>query len=273
MSEVLFNIDGLTKKFSSSKSIFNTKNVHETLALDKITFDIYAGETLGIVGESGSGKSTLAKILTLLEEPTGGQVVYNGLKEPLNIHEANSHEIYLYRQNVQMIFQDPYSSLNPMHLIKDILEAPMKKRVSSKQERYRIMRKALEVVGLPQDFLYCYPHELSGGQRQRVNIARVLGLQPKVIIFDESTSALDVSVQAQILNLIKQIQAEFNMTFLFISHDLGVVEYLSNRILVLYQGQLLEILEDTPLSAHATHPYTKKLIQAVPNMDIVYIEN
>lgn len=265
MSQVIIEVNHLHKIYASRPSLFNA-TIFETVALKEISFNVRLGETLGIVGESGSGKSTLAKLLVLLETPTSGTINYNGR----NIYDYSRKNRKVFTREIQMVFQDPYSSINPMHRIIESLERPLLTEKLSKKERYQIILNNIERVGLQEEHLYRYPHELSGGQKQRISIARVLCLKPKVIIFDEPTSSLDVSVQARIINLINEIQKELHLTYIFISHDLSVIEYVSDRVLVMYKGELVETLASHQLLASATNPYTQKLIHSLPQPRYFY---
>ncbi|MFY3095484.1 ABC transporter ATP-binding protein [Achromobacter xylosoxidans] len=230
-------------------------------AVDGVSFQIAPGETLGLVGESGCGKSTLSRTLVRLLAPAAGQVLLRGQ----DTSRLDRRGLAAYRQSVQMIFQDPYASLNPRHTVNDILESALRiHRVADRQERRRRIAHMLDAVGLPQSALARYPSEFSGGQRQRIGIARALVLRPSLVICDEPVSALDVSVQAQILNLLVDLKAEFNLSYLFISHDLSVVHYLADRVLVMHAGRIVEEGPNATLWREARHPYTRSLIEALP---------
>ncbi|MEM5544721.1 dipeptide ABC transporter ATP-binding protein [Sulfitobacter sp. AS92] len=230
-------------------------------AVNKVSFDIMAGETFGLVGESGCGKSTLGRTLLRLIEPTDGACYFRGE----NIFEKTPDEFGKYRRELQMVFQDPYSSLNPKMRVGSILEEAMSIHgVGHRNERSDRVIELLETVGLSSEHFFRFPHELSGGQRQRINLARALSLTPKVVICDETVSALDVSIQAQVLNLMKRIRKEFDLSYLFISHDLGVVKYISDRIGVMYLGNLVEVATAKELFDAPKHPYTQALISALP---------
>jgi peptide/nickel transport system ATP-binding protein len=258
--KVLLKVEHLKQYFPvKSDSIFKPKAVVK--AVDDISFHLYEGETLSIVGESGCGKSTTGRAILRLDEPTDGNVFYSG-KDILSL---NNKEMRKLRGDLQVIFQDPFASLNPRQTVKHILnEAMAIQNVVEKPKRMERMLELLGYVGLPQEALDRYPHEFSGGQRQRIGIARALAVDPKLIICDEAVSALDVSIQAQILNLLKKLQNQFQLTFLFISHDLSVVRHISDRVMVMYLGKIVEIADKKNLFDSPLHPYTKALLSSIP---------
>lgn len=257
-SETLLSVNGLVKHFP----VENSDDV--VRAVDGVSFDIFAGETLGLVGESGCGKSTVGRCLLRLHEPTAGEVLFEGQ----NIIGLPHREMQALRREMQIIFQDPYASLNPRLSIRSIISEPLKIHgIGNKAEQRERVADLLSKVGLDPKYMDRYAHEFSGGQRQRIGIARALALNPKLIICDEPVSALDVSVQAQVVNLLQDLQQEFGLTYLFISHGLAVVEHISNRIAVMYLGKIVEIAEAKELYEKPLHPYTKALLSAIPNPD------
>ncbi|WP_143416067.1 dipeptide ABC transporter ATP-binding protein [Geobacillus sp. E263] len=266
MSEPLLQVKGLKKYFPITGGVFG-KKIGEVKAVDDVTFTVYKGETLGIVGESGCGKSTTGRMLLRLIEPTEGSIVFEG-KE---VTKLSKSELRKMRRDMQMIFQDPFASLNPRHTVEKILEEPLVVHgIGSKEERKKRVQEMLEVVGLGRYHAKRYPHQFSGGQRQRIGIARTLMTNPKLIIADEPVSALDVSIQAQVLNLLEDLQKEFGLTYIFIAHDLGVVRHISDRVGVMYLGRLVELADSDQLYESPKHPYTKALLSAVPIPDPEY---
>jgi oligopeptide transport system ATP-binding protein len=266
VSEPLLQVKGLKKYFPITGGVFG-KKVGEVKAVDDVTFTVYKGETLGIVGESGCGKSTTGRMLLRLIEPTEGSIVFEG-KE---VTKLSKSELRKMRRDMQMIFQDPFASLNPRHTVERILEEPLVVHgIGSKEERKKRVQEMLEVVGLGRYHTKRYPHQFSGGQRQRIGIARALMTNPKLIIADEPVSALDVSIQAQVLNLLEDLQKEFGLTYIFIAHDLGVVRHISDRVGVMYLGRLVELADSDQLYESPKHPYTKALLSAVPIPDPEY---
>ena len=261
---VIMSVDHLSKDFviRGKKIGEKSKLLH---ALSDVSFDIYEGETLGIIGESGCGKSTLGRCLVKLHKPSAGTITYNG-KDLWNLPVYEREAV---RRDIQMIFQDPYSSLDPRKTASYSIEEAMKVHHIGDTARER-RQKALEYlqeVGLDIQHMERYPHEFSGGQRQRVNIARALSMEPKIIVCDEPVSALDVSIQAQVVNMFEELQQEIGLTYLFIAHDLSIVKHISNRIGVMYLGKLVELADSYELTFHSVHPYTKSLISAIPIAD------
>lgn len=258
MGKPLVELENLTKYFDVSKK----DKLH---AVDGITLTINEGETLGVVGESGCGKSTLGRTVLKLHEPTSGKIIFDG-KDITNYKKNQIHEI---RQDMQMIFQDPYSSLNPRMTVQSLIAEPMlvNKTYQNKNEVFDMVAELMETVGLAERLSGAYPHELDGGRRQRIGIARALSLNPKFIVCDEPVSALDVSIQAQVLNLMQDLQEKLGLTYLFITHNLSVVKHLSNRIMVMYLGQMVELAEPKELFRDPRHPYTKALLSAIPIPD------
>jgi len=260
--DVLLNVVELYKHFPIVSGIRRREGV--VRAVDGVSFSIRRGETLGLVGESGSGKSTVARLILRLYEPTAGKVIFRGN----DIFSLGGEKLRRIRKDMQMIFQDPFSSLNPRMRIFDIVAEPLATHTNlTRKEIEKKVVELIRVVGLKSHRLHCYPHQFSGGQRQRIGIARALSLSPKLIICDEPVSALDVSIQAQILNLLKDLQDKFELTYLFISHDLHVVRYMSTRICVMYLGKVVEEGPAEEVFISPAHPYTKSLVSAVPVAD------
>lgn len=262
-AEKLVEVKGLRKYFPITGGILKRK-IGQVKAVDDLSFDIYKGETLGIVGESGSGKSTMGRALLRLLEPTEGQILFQGD----DITHISNSKMRKYRRDMQMVFQDPYASLNQRMSVGELIIEPMYVHgIHTNRERKLKAIKLLETVGLPAEAMTKYPHEFSGGQRQRIGIARALAINPQLIIADEPVSALDVSVQSQVLNLMSDLQDEFNLTYLFIAHDLSVVKHISDRVGVMYLGRLMELSAKKDLYANPMHPYTQALLSAVPVPD------
>lgn len=259
----ILELQNLTKYFPVMGGIFR-REVGRVYAVNDVSLSVHKGETIGIVGESGCGKSTLGRALIRLYEPSSGKVIFDGE----DFTALSQKELKAQRKRIQMIFQDPYASLNPRMSIEKILSEPYElHNVGTVEERRVWIRELLEIVGLPAESAQRYPHEFSGGQRQRVGIARALALKPDVIICDEAVSALDVSIQSQVLNLLVQLQKERGLTYLFISHDLSVVKYISDRVVVMYLGKVVETARSEALYSNPTHPYTQALLQSLPVPD------
>ncbi|ATO50687.1 dipeptide ABC transporter ATP-binding protein [Brevibacillus laterosporus] len=263
MVEDLLVVNRLKKYYPITGGVF-AKEIGAVKAVDDVSFHVKRGETLGLVGESGCGKSTTGRSILRLIEPTSGEVLFEG-KDVARMKREEVREI---RKDMQIIFQDPFASLNPRHTVGKILEEPLIVHgVNSSKERSKRVHELLEVVGLSTYHVGRYPHQFSGGQRQRIGIARALILNPKLIVADEPVSALDVSVQSQVLNLMQDLQKEYNLTYLFIAHDLSVVRHISDRVGVMYLGRIAEIADKDELYANPHHPYTKALLSAVPVAD------
>jgi oligopeptide/dipeptide ABC transporter ATP-binding protein len=263
--EPILQVRGLVKYFPLTRGIVFKKQVGAVKAVDGISFDLYAGETLGIVGESGCGKSTVARLLMNLEQPTAGEIRYKGE----DITRLSGRALKAVRRNIQMVFQDPYTSLNPRMTVGDIIGEPFEihPEVAPRGDRRRRVQELLDVVGLNPEYINRYPHQFSGGQRQRIGIARGLALRPEIIVADEPVSALDVSVQAQVVNLMEKLQDEYGLSYVFIAHDLSIVRHISDRVGVMYLGRMAEIGTDAEIYEHPTHPYTQALLSAVPVPD------
>ena len=260
MTKTLVEVSGLKKYFPVRKGMFS-RDRRVVKAVDGVSFTIREGETLALVGESGCGKSTTGRMILRLIEPTAGKVTFDG-RDLLALPARQVREL---RKDMQIVFQDPFGSLNPRLKVKDIIGEPLRaQRIGSRKERLNEVKRLLEVVGLSPGHADRYPHEFSGGQRQRISIARALALSPKLVVCDEAVSALDVSVQAQILNLLEDLQRDFGLTYLFISHNLSVVHHLSDRVGVMYLGKLVELGPVDRIFAQPAHPYTQALLSAIP---------
>jgi oligopeptide transport system ATP-binding protein len=263
---VILHVDHLVKYFPIKKGIIIQKQVGAVHAVDDISFDVKRGETLGLVGESGCGKSTTGRTILQLYRPTSGSVIYDGV----DLVKLKGEDLRHMRRKMQMIFQDPYASLNPRMTVGEIVGEPLIiHKISTQKEIDEHVSNLLELVGLNPSFAARYPHEFSGGQRQRIGVARALALQPAFIVCDEPISALDVSIQAQVVNLLEDLQAQFNLTYLFIAHDLSMVRHISKRVAVMYLGVLVEMTSRDNLYHEPLHPYTQALLSAVPIPDPV----
>ena len=264
----LLEVRNLTKIFDLAESPFGRQRAGKVRAVDDVSLDIHQGETLGLAGESGSGKSTLGRLILRLIEPTSGAMVFDGV----DLLAANGSELRRLRRDMQIIFQDPFGSLDPRYRVEDVIAEPLllhEKIIHdslNRDARRQRVADLLRSVGMDESAMARYPHEFSGGQRQRIGIARALALRPKFIVADEPVSALDVSVGAQIVNLLQQLQREFKLTYLFISHSMPVVRYLSTRIAVMYRGKIVEIGSTEQITAQPQHAYTRKLLAATPEM-------
>lgn len=260
----LLEVRNLKKYFPVREGVFG-RVVKTIRAVDRVSFTIAPGETLGLVGESGCGKTTVGRSILRLIEPTGGQVWFKGIE----VNKLSKRQLQEIRTRMQIVFQDPYSSLNPRRVVLDLLGEGLSEHrlVKNRREKQDRVVALLEQVGLPSQMLYRYPHEFSGGQRQRLAIARAISLGPELVVCDEAVSALDVSIQAQIINLLMELQSRLKMAYLFIAHDLAVVKHISRRIAVMYLGQVVELSETGSLFANPLHPYTQALLSAIPNPD------
>ncbi|MFL2688384.1 MAG: ABC transporter ATP-binding protein [Alphaproteobacteria bacterium] len=265
LGDTLIDVQGLKMHFPITEGIVMHRVVAQVKAVDGVSFRIQKGETLGLVGESGCGKTTTGRCILQLENPTNGQILYDGV----DLNTLSSKQMVPYRQKIQVIFQDPFSSLNPRMKIGEILAEPMKvhKIITDKRARDERVLDLLKVCGLSPRFADRYPHEMSGGQRQRVGVARALAMDPEFIVCDEAVSALDVSIQAQVINLLEDLRDEFGLTYLFISHDLSVVRHICHRVAVMYLGNMVELADCDELFENPIHPYTKALLESVPIPD------
>lgn len=258
MADIILQVEGLKKYFKTNKGMLH--------AVDDISFTIERGKTLGVVGESGCGKSTTGRAILRLIEPTDGKVIFDGV----DVTKLNKKEMREMRKNLQLVFQDPYSSLNPSMTVSQLIAEPIiqNKILTKKEDIAKRVEELMETVGLAQRLVNTFPHELDGGRRQRIGIARALAMNPKFIVCDEPVSALDVSIQAQILNLLKQLQKDLGLTYIFITHDLSVVNHFSDDIAVMYLGQIIEKASTEELFDHPLHPYTQALLSAIPIPDV-----
>jgi oligopeptide transport system ATP-binding protein len=264
--DILLDLKNMQVHFPVMAGFIISKKIAENKAVDGITFDIKRGETLGLVGESGCGKSTTGRAILQLYKPTGGQVLFNGV----DMNTLKGGDMRNLRRKMQMIFQDPYASLNPRMSVRDIIGEPLLiHKLGSSKEREARVAELMRIVGLNPYYATRYPHEFSGGQRQRIGIARALAVSPDFIVCDEPVSALDVSIQAQIINLLEELQQQFGLTYLFIAHDLAVVRHISDRVAVMYLGKLMEMSDRNTIYDNPLHPYTKALLSAVPIPDPV----
>ena len=265
MTENIIEVRDLVKHYPVTRGVVFKKTIGHVKAVDGVSFDLKAGETLGVVGESGCGKSTLARVLMNLEKPTGGQVLYKGQ----DISKLSGGALRRLRRQIQLVMQDPYTSLNPRMTVGDLIGEPFEihPEVAPRGSRRTKVKELLDLVGLNPEHINRYPHQFSGGQRQRIGIARALALRPEVIVCDEPVSALDVSIQAQVMNLLEKLQGEFGLSYVFIAHDLSVVRHLSDRVAVMYLGKMVEIGTEDEIYERPTHPYTQALLSAVPVPD------
>ena len=263
--DVILETRDLVKHFPLTRGIVFKRKVGEVRAVDGVNLRLHRGETLGVVGESGCGKSTLARLLVGLEDPTSGTIVVQGR----DISTLSAEEIRKARRDIQLVMQDPYTSLNPRMTVADIVGEPfaIHPEVLPREHRRRRVQELIDLVGLNPDHINRYPHQFSGGQRQRIGIARALALNPQIVLCDEPVSALDVSIQAQVINLLQELQVELGLAYIFIAHDLSVVRHIAGRVAVMYLGKVVETGTDTEIYEHPTHPYTQALLSAVPVPD------
>jgi oligopeptide transport system ATP-binding protein len=265
VTEAILQVENVVKHYPITRGIVFQKTIGHVRAVDGVSLELKAGETLGVVGESGCGKSTLARVLMNLEKPTAGSVRYRG-KDIFGLRGAELRQM---RRQIQLVMQDPYTSLDPRMTVGDLVGEPFQihTEVAPKGERRKKVQELLEVVGLNPEHINRYPHQFSGGQRQRIGIARALALRPEIIVCDEPVSALDVSIQAQVMNLLGRLQRELGLSYIFIAHDLSVVRHLSDRVAVMYLGKIVETGTDEQIYERPTHPYTQALLSAVPVPD------
>jgi oligopeptide/dipeptide ABC transporter ATP-binding protein len=265
VTETILEVRDLVKHYPVTRGVVFKKTIGHVRAVDGVSLDLHKGETLGVVGESGCGKSTLARVLMNLEKPTAGTTFYRGQ----DIYQVKGAELRRLRRQIQLVMQDPYTSLNPRMTVGDLLGEPFEIHpdVAPKGSRRQKVRELMSVVGLSPEHINRYPHQFSGGQRQRIGIARALALRPEIIVCDEPVSALDVSIQAQVMNLLENLQNEFGLAYVFIAHDLSVVRHLSDRVAVMYLGKIMEIGTEDEIYERPTHPYTQALLSAVPVPD------
>jgi len=258
MAEVLLEAKNLKKYFKTKKGWLH--------AVDDVNFTINKGETLGLVGESGCGKSTVGRVVLRLLDATDGEILFNGE----DIRKYNRKQVRKFRENAQIVFQDPFASLNPRMSVSEIIAEPLVVNIKgmNRAGRYKKVKELMEIVGLAERLENAYPHELDGGRRQRIGVARALALNPSFVVLDEPVSALDVSIQAQVLNLLDELQKEFKLTYLFVSHDLGVIKHTSDNIAVMYLGEIVEITDYSSIFINPLHPYTKALLSAIPTPDL-----